>query len=68
MSIYKEPPPGMCIVPDPDDLTKVPSRHTTFVGSAIVRFFRPRLAKGRRYCELDTKCNHVESCVCVTVT
>ncbi len=23
MSIYKEPPPGMCIVPDGDDLTKV---------------------------------------------
>ena len=23
MSIYKEPPPGMCIVPDSDDLTKV---------------------------------------------
>ena len=23
MSIYNEPPPGMCIVPDKDDITKV---------------------------------------------
>ena len=23
MTIYNEPPPGMCIVPDKDDMTKV---------------------------------------------
>ena len=23
MSIYNEPPPGMCIVPDKEDITKV---------------------------------------------
>ena len=23
MSIYNEPPPGMCVVPDKDDMTKV---------------------------------------------
>lgn len=23
MSIYKEPPPGMCVVPDKNDVTKV---------------------------------------------
>ena len=23
MTIYSEPPPGMCIVPDKDDITKV---------------------------------------------
>jgi len=23
MTIYNEPPPGMCIVPDKDDITKV---------------------------------------------
>ena len=25
MSIYNEPPPGMCIVPDKEDITKVQS-------------------------------------------
>ena len=32
MSIYNEPPPGMCIVPDKEDITKVcggPSVHLT---------------------------------------
>jgi len=27
MTIYNEPPPGMCIVPDKDDITKVSNEY-----------------------------------------
>ena len=27
MTIYNEPPPGMCLVPDKDDMTKVSVYH-----------------------------------------
>jgi len=32
MSIYKEPPPGMFVVPDPQDMTKVKSEEQSIFG------------------------------------
>lgn len=31
MSIYKEPPPGMFVVPDPQDMTKVKRQAVIYV-------------------------------------
>ena len=33
MSIYNEPPPGMCIVPDKEDITKVGHMTTSDVSN-----------------------------------
>ena len=40
MSIYNEPPPGMCVVPDKDDITKVCElldTHIYLTGYSVVR-------------------------------
>ena len=36
MTIYNEPPPGMCIVPDKDDITKVCIIFRAFPGSELL--------------------------------
>lgn len=36
MSIYKEPPPGMFVVPDPQDMTKVKWNDTIHAVSRII--------------------------------
>jgi len=43
MSIYNDPPPGMCIVPDKDNLTKVGNRwqdKTTTLNEAACAFVK----------------------------
>lgn len=37
MSIYKEPPPGMFVVPDPQDMTKVKTQAVIYVVSLFNR-------------------------------
>ena len=36
MTIYNEPPPGMCIVPDKDDITKVTILNTGCINAVNV--------------------------------
>ncbi len=39
MSIYKEPPPGMFVVPDPHDMTKVS------ISTSVANYFQLKVAK-----------------------